>query len=70
MTYISFTDDPVADAEMYQEALEEEHRQYIEATPVCVDCGNHVGEVNDYYYEIEADVCYCEKCMSKRMRVI
>ena len=35
----------------------------------CEDCGKHVAEVDDYYYELDG-VCYCNKCMTKRMRVI
>lgn len=70
MASINFTDDPVFDAEAYAEAEEQEWREYIASTPVCMDCGKRVGEVNDYYYEIDTDVYCCEKCMTKRMRVI
>ena len=69
MATINITDDPVFDAEAYAEAEEQEWREYIASTPICEDCKKHVAEVDDYYYELDG-VCYCNKCMTKRMRVI
>lgn len=69
MPYFEIWDDPVADAEAYEEAKEEEWQRFVRSTPVCEDCGRHVAEVDDYYYELD-DVCYCNKCMTKRMKVI
>ena len=70
MTYIPFTDDPVADAEMYQEALEEEEQEFIEASPKCACCGKPVAEADgcDCYWLFGS--YFCVKCIDKARREI
>ena len=70
MATINITDDPVFDAEAYEEAREEEWQRFVRSTPVCSECRRHVAEVDDYYYELDTDVFLCESCMRKKMRCI
>lgn len=70
MPYFEIWDDPVADAEAYEEAREEEWQRFVRSTPVCSECRRHVAEVDDYYYELDTDVFLCESCMRKKMRCI
>lgn len=58
MSYPSWTDDPVKDAERYMEYLEEEAEQL----PVCDLCGERIEE--DHYYEFQGDII-CPDCMDK-----
>lgn len=56
MSFPAWTDNPVADAESYQNYLDDRIREL----PVCEDCGEHIQD--EYYYEISGSVI-CQKCL-------
>lgn len=59
MSIPSWTDDPVADAESYQNYLDEPQEDDI----ICDNCGVNITKYErDCYYKIE-DSCYCSECM-------
>lgn len=58
MSISSWTDDPVADAESYQNYLDDEEKKL----PVCDRCGERITE--DHYYQIEGDI-WCPDCVDR-----
>ena len=56
-----YTDNPVLDAERYEDAQERE----LQKLPVCCKCKNRIDD--DACYQIDEDI-YCEKCMDKHFR--
>lgn len=52
---INFTDDPVRDAERYQE----EYDRASAFNPVCCCCGEPI--MDEYLYDMNSDL-YCEAC--------
>lgn len=61
MSYPSWTDDPVRDAEAYANYMEEvaEENRHI-----CDKCGEPIEDRCDSYYEIEGEI-WCEDCIDK-----
>lgn len=68
MAYRYYPDDPIADAEAYQEALDEETREFIEASPKCECCGRPIAEadINKAYWLFGS--WFCMDCISKGLR--
>lgn len=68
MAYIYYTDDPIADAEDWQEALDEETRAFVEASPTCECCGRPIAEadINKAYWLFGS--WFCVDCISKGLR--
>lgn len=68
MPYFEIWDDPVADAEVYQEALDEETRKFIEASPTCECCGRPIAEadINKAYWLFGS--WFCMDCICKGLR--
>ena len=56
MSFPSWTDDPVRDAEAYSDYLDEE----AEELPMCDICHSRIYE--DHYYEYQGDII-CPDCM-------
>lgn len=58
--------DPIMDAEAYEEYREEKHIEWLESTPTCECCKEHIGKSDVAYYIFESWVC--ESCMDKAVR--
>ena len=58
---MTFTDDPVADAERYHA----EQQAKLNKLPKCDYCGFHIQD--DYLYEIATE-CLCEDCLNEHFR--
>lgn len=67
MAYIPYSNDPVADAEAYQAALDEEQRWFIAHSPICPICGRRTGEVSNQGYFLFGQ-WFCEECVEKQYR--
>lgn len=61
MSYPMWTDDPVKDAQAYQDYLDEPQEDDI----ICDNCGTNITKNCECYYEVCGDV-YCDDCMEKR----
>ena len=57
---MTYTDNPVADAERY----DAEQQAELEKLPQCDYCGVHI---DDYYYEIDNEN-FCESCLNEHFR--
>ena len=62
MSYPSWTDDPVRDAEAYANYLDElaEENRHI-----CDKCGEPIEDRCDCYFDIDGEI-WCEDCIDKR----
>lgn len=67
MAVIRISSDPIADAEDWQEALEEEQRWFEEHSPLCPLCGRRTGEVSNQGYYLFGQ-WFCEDCVTKAHR--
>lgn len=56
---MEWTDDPVADAERYQEELEKERKTKLAKLPICECCGEPIEQEKAVYYN---DQYCCEDC--------
>ena len=61
-----WTDDPVRDAERYEEEKEKRLQEMMEQLPVCDDCGNRI---EDEYYDFDSFVL-CDECVQKRRQTV
>ena len=62
---MSYTDDPVRDAEQYEYEKEKRRQERIYDLPECDECGDRIDD--DYYYECD-DRTMCPSCVSKHMK--
>lgn len=60
MSYPSWTDDPIRDAEAFQNYRDEPSEDDI----YCDQCGENISKNEDHYFEICGDY-YCPDCMDK-----
>ena len=63
MSFPSWTDDPVRDAEAYSDYLDE--RKEEEESIICDCCGKNISENFDHYYDMDGDY-YCPDCIDNR----
>lgn len=66
----SITDDPVADAEDYYSAMEEEWEEMKASAPLCDDCNRSLAWYGDEFCFQFDDYYICDSCMRKRMKPI
>ena len=61
MSYLSPTNDPIADFDRY----EAEQQRRLERCPKCDYCNKHITE--DNYYDINGDIV-CEECLDSHFK--
>lgn len=66
MAVIRISSDPIADAEDWQEALEEEQRWFEEHSPLCPICGKRTGAVSNQGYHLFGQ-WFCENCVDNAL---